>query len=145
MYIWAVVGNVILVILKREAVERKNRHLGFFKNEPVWFAGISCIQFHDQAGTSKKGNFGVETDVLCLMLNKLGWYRKSTGHCIFFAVRKPCDILKWYYFLAQAQKCLKFKLAKRNWKMYSFSSADKLTISWHWQTDLWSHFSLSSS
>jgi len=35
MYIWAVVGKIVLVILKREAIERKKRHLGFFKNEPV--------------------------------------------------------------------------------------------------------------
>lgn len=35
MHIWAVVGNIVHVILKREAVERKKRCLGFFNNEPV--------------------------------------------------------------------------------------------------------------
>lgn len=35
MYIWAVVGNIVLIILKREAIERKKRHLGFFKNESI--------------------------------------------------------------------------------------------------------------
>lgn len=94
MHIWAVVGNIVHVILKREAVERKKRCLGFFNNEPVWFADISCIQFHDQAGTSKKGNFGIEIDVLCLMLNKLGWYRKNTGYLTKYFI--CCRKTIWY-------------------------------------------------
>jgi len=54
------VGKIVLLIFKGG----KKLHQGFFKNDPVRFAGISCIQFQAGASAFREGNFNMEIEVL---------------------------------------------------------------------------------
>lgn len=63
--IWAAtelanVGKIVLQIFKGG----KKSHQGFFKNDPVRFAGISCLQFQVRASAFREGNFNMEIEVL---------------------------------------------------------------------------------
>ena len=64
MCIWAAieladVGKIVILIFKGD----KKSPQGFFKNDSVRFAGISCILFQVRASAFRGGNFNMEIAV----------------------------------------------------------------------------------